>query len=199
VNLTFHCPALDPVLAAVEAAGGQILWETRVSLGADREGIFVADPDGLPIELITGVEKLAFIHVVSCVSDLERSAEILTRLGYAPVRDIDIPNPIEPISKFVRLADARLRGRVFAHEDGGEIEFIEMLHPKAAGRAGVGPGDTDPGLLYIAIDVGDIDAATATLQAIGLKGMRGTDPVTGRSAWLGMDFDSTRLKCLGDG
>jgi hypothetical protein len=41
-------------------------------------------------------------------------------LGYGPVRDIGIVDPNPAVSRFTRLADARLRGRVFRYEDGGD-------------------------------------------------------------------------------
>jgi catechol 2,3-dioxygenase-like lactoylglutathione lyase family enzyme len=196
VNLTFHAPTLDPVIASIEGVGGRVLRETRVDLGAGREGVFAADPDGVPIELVSGSDALAFIHVVSCVSELARSTPILTALGYAAVRDIDVARPLASVSKFVRLPGARLRGRVLRHKDGGEIELIEMLYPKAAGSPGTGPAAEDPGLRYIAVEVDDLDAVVMTLEVVGVKGERTVDSVTGRVAWSCMDFDRTRLRCI---
>jgi catechol 2,3-dioxygenase-like lactoylglutathione lyase family enzyme len=196
VNLTFYAPMLDPVLARIEQAGGHVLAETRVMLDPDREGIFAADPDGVPIELISAGDMLAFIHVVICVTDLERSAPIIETLGYSPARDIDLSQPRPPVSQFTRLPDVRLRGRVFRHPAGGEIELIEMLHPKPAGSAGTGAVEDAPGLRHIAIQVDDLDTAIAALEMIGANGVRAIDLATGRAAWHGMDLDSTRLWCF---
>ena len=51
-HLSFRVRDLEGIIGRVEAGGGRILEDSRITLGDDAGAVFVVDPDGTRIELI---------------------------------------------------------------------------------------------------------------------------------------------------
>jgi catechol 2,3-dioxygenase-like lactoylglutathione lyase family enzyme len=195
-NLTFHVNSLGDTIDRAAAAGGTIHDESRVALAPGIDGVFMADPDGVPLELVSGKSAPCLRHAVFGVRDLHRAAAVYEALHYTRTREIDISTPQPAISQLTRLPGLRLRGLILNHADGGEIELIELLHPLPPGLAST-TALPWPGFRNICFTMEAVEQTASAIEAAGaLRKTTGVD--RGQACWWGGDVDGTPIMLSAD-
>jgi catechol 2,3-dioxygenase-like lactoylglutathione lyase family enzyme len=106
---------------------------------------------------------LRYSHVGLCVRDLERSVRFYRDgLGFHEVSRLEIGGA--PTATLLELPDVRLEAR-FLERDGLRLELLRYATP--APTAGGLLTMNRPGLTHLSFRVDDLDAALASLAAVG--------------------------------
>ena len=113
-------------------------------------------------------------HIGVCVSDLERSVrfycDILGFVRSTTMPDVHVEG--EPTDSLLQLHDTKLHA-VYLERDGFRLELLHYASPKSPGKA---PQRTmnDLGFTHLSVQVTDVEATLAKLEAAGVAIDRAT-------------------------
>lgn len=105
-------------------------------------------------------------HFGICVTDLRRSIDFYTALGFTKAEGFELPCGIDtPIDTLLEMRGAHLVGQFMRRTDGTAIELLSFESPPA-----IGPNRramNELGYTHMSFHVDDLEAAMAAVEAAG--------------------------------